>query len=88
MLKCFGDLIGETIKAYMDDIIVKSKRVDQLMVNLKKTFTKLRKNGIKLNPKKCVFEVSRGMLLGFIISEPGIEGNLKKITAITWMGLI
>jgi hypothetical protein len=41
MLKCFGDLIGETIKAYMDDIIVKSKRVDQLMVDLKKTFTKL-----------------------------------------------
>jgi hypothetical protein len=26
MLKCFGDLIRETIKAYVDDIIVKSKR--------------------------------------------------------------
>jgi hypothetical protein len=41
MLKCFGDLIRETIEAYMDDIIVKSKNVDQIMVDLKKTFKKL-----------------------------------------------
>ena len=25
MLKCFGDLIGQTIEAYVDDIVVKSK---------------------------------------------------------------
>jgi hypothetical protein len=41
MLKCFDDLIEETIKAYMDDIVFKSKKVDQLMINLKKTFNKL-----------------------------------------------
>ena len=29
-----------------------------------------------------------GMLLGFIISERGIEANLEKILAITRMGLI
>jgi hypothetical protein len=38
MLKCFGDLIGETVEAYVDDIIVQSKKVDQLMVDLEKTF--------------------------------------------------
>jgi hypothetical protein len=41
MLKCFGDLIGEIVEAYVDDIIVKSKKVDQLMANLEKTFKKL-----------------------------------------------
>ena len=25
MLKCFGDLIGWTVEAYVDDIVVKSK---------------------------------------------------------------
>jgi hypothetical protein len=25
MLKCFGDLIGQTVEAYVDDIVVKSK---------------------------------------------------------------
>ena len=49
---------------------------------------KLRGNGIKLNPEKCVFRVLRGMLLGFIISKRGIEANLEKILAITMMGLI
>ena len=45
-------------------------------------------NGIKLNPEKCVFEVSRGMLLGFIFSEQGIKANPEKILAITRLGLI
>ena len=83
MLKCFGDLIGWTIEAYVDDIMVKSKWVDHLVADLEQTFAKLRANGIKLNPEKCVFEVSRGMLLGFIVSKCGIEANPEKITTIT-----
>ena len=88
MLKCFGDLIRRTVEAYVDDIIVKSKRADHLIADLGQTFAKLRANGIKLNPEKCVFEVPRGMLLGFIVSERGIEANPEKISAITRMGLI
>ena len=88
MLNCFGDLIGRTVEAYIDDIIVKSKWADHLVANLERTFAKLQANNIKLNPKKCVFGVSRGMLLGFIVSERGIEANLEKILAITRMGLI
>ena len=41
-----------------------------------------------MNPKKCVFGVPKGKLLGFIISEHGIEANTKKITAISNMGPI
>jgi hypothetical protein len=48
---------------------------------------KLQENSIKLNPEKCVFGVSRGMLLEFIISEHVIEAN-PEITTITQMGLI
>ena len=88
MLKCFGDLIGQTVEAYIDDIVVKSKRADHLVADLEQTFAKLRANGIKLNPEKCVFEVPRGMLLSFIVSEHGIEANPEKISAITRMGQI
>jgi hypothetical protein len=28
MLKCFREIIGETVEAYVDDIIVKSKKVE------------------------------------------------------------
>ena len=72
----------------MDDIVVKSKWVDQVIANLEQTFVKLRANGIKLNPEKCVFGVPRGMLLGFIVFEHGIEANPEKISAITRMGPI
>ena len=88
MLKCFGNPIGRTIEAYVDDIVVKSKRAPQVIADLEQTFAKLRANDIKLNPEKCVFRVPRGMLLGFIISERGIEANPEKISAIMRMGLI
>jgi len=37
------------------------------IAGLKETFTNLREAGLKLNPEKCVFGVSRGKMLGYII---------------------
>ena len=68
--------------------MVKSKWAHQVIADLEQTFAKLRANGIKLNPEKCIFRVPRGMLLGFIVSEHGIEANLEMISAIIRMGLI
>jgi len=34
MLKCFGDLIGWIVEAYIDDIMVKSKWIDHLIADL------------------------------------------------------
>jgi hypothetical protein len=84
----FGEHIGPTIEAYVDDIVVKTKKVDNLINNLDVAFKCLRAKNIKLNPEKCVFGVPRGMLLGFIIFERGIKANPEKITAITKMGPI
>jgi len=52
------------------------------------TFRCLKAKGIRLNPEKCVFGVPRGMLLGFIVSERGIEANPEKVSAIMNMGPI
>ena len=41
MLKYFRDLIGRTIEAYVDDIVVKSKRTNQLIADLEQIFTRL-----------------------------------------------
>jgi ribonuclease HI len=48
-------------------------------------FDKLRATRTKLNPDKCVFGVSAGKLLGFLVSHQGIEANLEKIRAIEAM---
>ena len=37
--------------------------------------------GLKMNPPKCAFGVSAGKLLGFIISEKGIEIDPKRVEA-------
>ena len=52
------------------------------------TFSNLRRFNIKLNLEKCVFGVSKGKLLGYFVSERGIEANPKKITTISNMGPI
>jgi hypothetical protein len=88
MRRVFGELIGRIIEAYIDDIIVKSKKTGDLVLDLTKVFAKLRQHGVKLNPEKCIFGVPRGMLLGFVVSERGIEANPKKISAIMNMGPI
>jgi hypothetical protein len=51
-------------------------------------FDCLRANGVKLNPEKCVFGVPRGMLLGYIVSQRGIEPNPEKVTTLEWIGPI
>jgi hypothetical protein len=84
----FGEHIGRTVEAYVDDIIVKTRKASDLLSNLETTFRCLRAKDVKLNPEKCVFGVPRGMLLGFIVSERGIEANPEKIAAITNMGPI
>jgi hypothetical protein len=84
----FGEHIGRTVEAYVDDIVVKTRKASDLLSDLETTFKCLRAKGVKLNPKKCVFGVPRGMLLGFIVFERGIEANPEKIAAITNMGPI
>jgi hypothetical protein len=88
MLTVFGDLIERTVEAYVDDIVVKSKRADSLVADLDQALKCLRAKNIKLSPEKCVFGIPRGMLLSFIVSERGIEANLEKISTITSMGPI
>jgi hypothetical protein len=84
----FGEHIGRTVEAYVDDIVVKTRKASDLLSDLETTFKCLRAKGVKLNPEKCVFGVPRGMLLGFIVSERGIKANPEKIAAITNMGPI
>jgi hypothetical protein len=85
MSKTFGDLIRDSIEVYVDDIVVKTKRGSTLVEDLTLVFDKLRATRTKLNPDKCVFGVSAGKLLGFLVSHRGIEPNPEKIKAIETM---
>jgi hypothetical protein len=83
MLRCFVDLSVRTIEAYVDDIIFKSKQADQLVADLEQTFARLRANGVRLNPEKCIFGVLTGMIF-----ERDIKANPDKIAVIARMGSV
>ena len=80
--KTFGDLIRHTIEVYVDDIVVKSRTRASFLQDLAGVFDRLRSTRMMLNPEKCVFGISAGKLLGFLVSHRGIEANPEKIRAI------
>ena len=82
---CLNQQIGRNIKAYIDDVVVKSKTTDNLIADLKETFANLKRCRWKWNPSKCIFGVPFGIVLGYIISTRGIEPNPDKVSAITNM---
>jgi hypothetical protein len=82
---CFADQLHRNVEAYVDDMVVKTRSPEGLIADLEETFASLRKYRWKLNTTKCIFGVPSGKLLGFIVSNRGIEANPEKITAITDM---
>src|SRR4051812_37993624 len=85
MQKCLLKQLGRNAHVYVDDVVVKTEKRGTLLEDLKETFENLRRFQIKLNPEKCVFGVPAGHLLGFLVSERGIECNPVKIKAIERM---
>ena len=75
----------QEVKVYVDDMIAKTKEPKDHLACLKKLFDRLRKYKLRLNPSKCVFGVSSGKLLRYIVSQRGIEVDQSKEKAIVEM---
>ncbi|GAU51898.1 hypothetical protein TSUD_416830, partial [Trifolium subterraneum] len=85
MTTLFHDMMHKEIEVYVDDMIVKSGTEEEHVEYLSKMFQRLRKYRLRLNPNKCTFGVRSGKLLGFIVSQKGIEVDLDKVRAIREM---
>ena len=82
MNKMFTHQIGRNVQVYVDDMLVKSLHENDHLNDLQETFDTLRSYSMKLNPSKCVFGVTTGKFLGFMVSQRGIEVNPEKVRAI------
>ena len=78
----FSEELGFFIIIYLDDVTVFSKTDEEHLEHLRKFFEKCKRFGISLNPKKTLFGLQEGKLLGHIISEEGIKIDPKRIEAI------
>ena len=77
--KMFQKQIGAFMEVYIDDMLVKSVKSELHITHLAEAFQVLKSYNMKLNPAKCVFGVSAGKFLGFIVNSRGIEANPNKI---------
>ena len=78
----FSKQIKRNMEVYVDDMLVKSKEELAHLEDLKETFATLKQYQMKLNPSKCTFGVASRKFLGFMVSQRGMEANLKKVRAI------
>ena len=70
------------MEVYIDDMLVKSIKVELHITHLAKAFQVMKNYNMKLNPAKCAFRVSVGKFLGFMVNNRGIEANSDKIKAV------
>ncbi|XP_058082374.1 uncharacterized protein LOC131230468 [Magnolia sinica] len=76
------DMLGRTIEVYIDDILLKSIKATDHITDLEEMFLILWRYKMKLNLSKCAFGVGSDKFLRFLVSQRGIEANLKKIKAL------
>ena len=70
------------VEVYVDDMIAISQTEEEHLDHLQKLFERLKKYKLRLNPNKCTFGVRSGKLLGFVVSNKGIEVDPSKVKAI------
>ena len=83
--KIFDSVLHKYVECYVDDLVVKTKRREDHLVDLRSVFNRLRKYQLKMKPRKCAFGMTSGKFLGFIVRHHGIEIDQSKIEAIQKM---
>ncbi|RVW40904.1 hypothetical protein CK203_076965 [Vitis vinifera] len=75
-------MMHRDVEVYVDDMIMKSRdRVDHLAA-LERFFERIKQFKLRLNPKNYTFGVTFGKLIGYMVSERGIEAYPDNIRVI------
>jgi hypothetical protein len=82
----FHDLLRVLMEVYINDVVVKSVGFKEHMTDLKLSLERMKKYGLRMNPLKCVFEVTSGRIFWFVVHEHGIQIDPKKIESIGKIG--
>ena len=82
MTRMFEPQLGKNIEVYIDDMVVKSKVVFELVGDLENIFKILRKHKLRLNASKCSFSVGSGKFLDYMVIHRRIEVNPDQVKVI------
>ena len=75
-------LLGTKRLVYLDDVLVFDSSFKEHLTNLQVVFEVIRKAGLKLNPKKCVFAETKVKFLGYELSGDSLAPDSEKVSAI------
>ncbi|WJZ84330.1 hypothetical protein VitviT2T_003939 [Vitis vinifera] len=78
----FHDMMHRDVEVYVDDMIMESRDRPDHLAALERFFERIRQFRLRLNPKKCTFGATFEKLLGYMVSERGIEVDPDKIRVI------
>lgn len=76
----FSELIRKNLEVYIDDILFKIQKIENHVRDLEEAFQILLRFQMRLNLEKCTFRSWK--ILGYIISERGIEAYGEQVKAI------
>jgi hypothetical protein len=82
MMSIFSDMIEKIMEVFMDDFSIYGKTFDDCLENLDKVLEICEERHLALNWEKCHFMVREGIVLGYLVSERGIEVDRAKIEVI------
>ncbi|RDY07877.1 Retrovirus-related Pol polyprotein from transposon 17.6, partial [Mucuna pruriens] len=82
MISIFLDLLEDCMEVFMDDFIVYVESFDACPDNRCQVLHRCMDSNLVLNFEKCHFMVTKGIVLGHLVSNRGIEVDKKKVDII------
>ena len=82
MERCLAGLDLRICLAYLDDIIVFGRTVEEVIERLEVVLKRLGDFGLKLKTSKCKLFQTRVRYLGHVVSKDGVEPDSEKVNAV------
>ncbi|KAK4383062.1 hypothetical protein Sango_2812600 [Sesamum angolense] len=83
--RIFNGMLHKNVKCYADNLVVKSKKQEDHLHDLRNVFERLRRYQLKMNLSKYAFGVTSEKFLGFIVHQRGLEIQQANIDVILRM---
>ena len=78
----FAGMLWKEVLAYLDDLFILGKGFQHHLINLTKTFHRLKKYNLKLKPRKYILFQTEVTFLGRAVGHKGISVDPDKIKAV------
>lgn len=79
MDQIFSEVAAEQISWYMDDIIIYSNDIEEMLDLMRKVMVIMKENGLYIKLSKLEIIMNRALVLGHILSKKGLMPNPRKI---------